>query len=227
MYEFLRIFNRTNLTINVALHNRVSPLSLTLQHDYHQSATQHSLTAHKRPCLSLVQLCTILNYKTEDQITTHPPMKIKHQCSKSIKRQDLLFNSGSLQQSSTVIKCNIVRLLSHKHGNIPKHYFIWQLLASLHQLILFAWRLAGHRSPLVTVKHRPAPSGCFAEQKNLLPLPGTESQIAHPAEQSLYRCQTAPTSFTLVRIITPLVLQGCELGLTLREDHRLCSRKGC
>jgi hypothetical protein len=97
-------------------------------------------TLKKISCLSLVQLCTLLNYNTEDQITTHSPsaytqgsMKIKYQCSKSIKRQDLLFNSKSLQQSSTVIKCNAVRLLSHKHANIYKHYFIWQL-ASLHHL---------------------------------------------------------------------------------------------
>jgi hypothetical protein len=85
VYELVRIFNRTNLTTNISLHNRVSPVSLTLR------TTRSTPNRHKtfadgiQKILSLVQLCTILNYNTQDQITTHPPSaytqgstKIKH-----------------------------------------------------------------------------------------------------------------------------------------------------
>jgi len=62
--------------------------------EYYYDARTHERKKN-RSCLSLVQLCTLLNYNTEDQITTHSPsaytqgsMKIKYQCSKSIKGQD-------------------------------------------------------------------------------------------------------------------------------------------
>ena len=200
-------------TTKLAQQGALPHFPLTLQHDQQQPATQHSLTAHTRfgddpSCLSLVQLRAILNYGTQDQITTYPPptytrgsIKIKHWCSKSIKRQYSLFNTESLQQSSTVMRCNVERLISHKHVNIT---YITSSDNSRHN-ITHPFRVTAGSAPLaaiqifslgstkrlvVTVMRRPIGAqrrlDVLQNWKISCTLPGIEPQIAHPLAQLLY-----------------------------------------